>query len=260
MLPIVVLIAFGVTLGLRRNPVYSASAEIQVGVTSVSAQSTPGYVVATETLASAYSRQLKSQAVYQRVSREAGLSPAVVASRVSSSAVPSSPTFFINATGPSRAAAIALTTAATAALRHEVNSVQQQEGRTAALLHQYSQAQTKADQLTDQQTLLQGRLIGNTPANKAAVRAVRVQAQVAQLQAQVLSAQYQAAATSTSGSTIQVLVPPGTVSNDRKSITERYGLIGAAAGIVLGALLAMLAEWVRQRRRIPIGHEPATDG
>lgn len=250
LLPVVILVAFGVTLGLRRHPVYSASSEVSVGVASVSAQATPGYVEAAQLLASAYSRQVASRAIYQLISNKTGLSVSAVAVRLSSSAVPSSPTFFINATGPSPSAAIKLTKTAVAALRYEINVVQQGRGNPNSLLRRYTRAQDKANLLSDQQTMLQDQPDATTPAGKVKLRAAKLKTQVAVLQAQILSGQYTQASTTTSGggATIEVLNPASTAASDRSSVTERYGLIGAAAGVVLGALLALLVAHVRPSR------------
>ena len=70
-------------------------------------------------------------------------------------------------------------------------------------------------------------------------REAKVAAQVAQLQASALAQQY------TNGSTIEPrgdhpgAQPAALATSDRHSITERYGVIGAAAGLLLGAALAL---------------------
>ena len=65
LLPVVVLAAAGITLGLRRPPTYTASTTINVGAPDINSQATPGYVQAEQTLASAYSREVTSQFVVQ---------------------------------------------------------------------------------------------------------------------------------------------------------------------------------------------------
>lgn len=248
LLPIVVLTAAGITLGLRRHPVYSASTMINVGTLDVAAQATPGYAEAAVTLASAYSRQVNSQFVYRPVAKTLRLSLAEVSSRLSSSAVPDSPTFTINATGPSPRSAITLAGAATNALRHYVNVVDQGANSSTRLLDRYRDAERKADLLASASGSLSGKdrvLPGSV--SRARLEAAKLDAEVARLQADALASQYTSSSTSIRGAIIQVLNPATSASSDRNSITERYALIGAAAGVVLGAALALLVANLRRR-------------
>jgi capsular polysaccharide biosynthesis protein len=249
LLPVVVLAAAGITLGLRRQPTYTASTAINVGAPDINSQATPGYVVAEQTLASAYSREVTSQFVYKPVASQLHMSQGEVASRLSSSAVPSSPTFTINATWSSQQSAIALAGAATSALQHYINVVDQGENASASLLNRFRQAERQADDLSS----VSGRLSGQNTVSPGSVSAKRlrdakVAAQVAQLQANALGAQYSSSSTMSRGAIIQVLNPASSASSDRRSIAERYGVIGAAAGIVLGAALALLVANLRRRR------------
>jgi hypothetical protein len=266
LLPVVVFVAAGITLGLRRHPIYTASSEINVGVPNVISQATPGYVEAAVTLASAYSRQVNSHNINQQVAKHLGLSTATVASRLSSAAVPSSPTFFINGTGPSVAKAIQLTNAATAALQKTINSLQQGEGASPSLLRRYRALQDDADRLASNLSELQAQPAstttgfattgGGTSTTAAAnaqatkIRQAKVDAQAAELQAQALAGLYTQSATSTRGAIIEVLNPPTGASSDRRSVTERYGLIGLVAGLVMGTVLTLMVATIRDRRTI----------
>jgi capsular polysaccharide biosynthesis protein len=252
LLPVVIFAAAGITLGLRRAPTYTASTTINVGSPDIASQATPGYVQAEQTLASAYSREVTSQFVYGPVAKKLQLSQSAIASRLSSSAVPSSPTFSINATGPSRQSALQLAQTATSALQHYINVVNQGETPSTSLLNRYRNAERDADRLS----ALSGKLDGQNRVNPGSVSSARRQAahldaQVAQLKANALSAQYtQGGTTTKTGASVQVLNPASaaTTTSDRHSIAERYGVIGAAAGIVLGAALALLVANLRRRR------------
>jgi hypothetical protein len=249
LLPIIILVAAGITLGLRRHPTYTASTVINVGAPDINSQATPGYVQAEQTLASAYSREVTSQFVYKPVANMLRIPQAEVASRLSSSAVPSSPTFTINATGTSQQDAITLVGTATKALQHYINVLDQGENSSTQLLNRYRNAEGKADQLSG----ISGRLSGQNSVlpgsvSQARLRQAKLAAQVAQLQANALAAQYAGGSTMSRGAIIQVLNPATSASSDRRSITERYGIIGAAAGIVLGAALALLVANLRRRR------------
>ncbi len=249
LLPVVVLAAAGITLGLRRAPTYTASTTINVGTPDIASQATPGYVQAEQTLASAYSREVQSQFVYNPVAKDLNLSRAEVASRLSSSAVPSSPTFTINATGPTKASAITLAATATKELQHYINVIDQGETSSAQLLNRYRAAALEADRLSG----ISGKLTGQNSVLPGSVSATRrrdakVAAQVAQLQANALGQQYTNSSTMSRGATIQVLNPATAATSDRQTITERYGVIGVAAGLVLGAALALLVANIRRRK------------
>jgi capsular polysaccharide biosynthesis protein len=247
---VVIFAAAGITLGLRRAPTYTASTVINVGSPDIASQATPGYVQAEQTLASAYSREVTSQFVYGPVARQLHTSQAAVASRLSSSAVPSSPTFTINATGHDQQSAIQLAHTATKALQHYINVVNQGETQSGTLLSRYRAATREADRLS----AYSGKLDGQNRVHPGSVSSQRrqdahVASQVAQLQANALSAQYTAGgATTKTGASIQVLNPASAATSDRRSIAERYGVIGAAAGIVLGAALALMVANLRRRR------------
>ena len=249
LLPVVVLAAAGITLGMRRPPTYTASTTINVGAPDINSQATPGYAVAEQTLASAYSREVTSQFVVNPVARQMHVSRAAIASRLSSSAVPSSPTFTINASGPSKQSAVALAGAATSALRHYINVLNQGETSSNQLLTRYRNAERTADQLSSES----GRLDGKNSVNPGSVsgerrREAKVAAQVAQLQANALAQQFTNGSTSSRGAIIQVLNPAAAATSDRNSITERYGVIGAAAGLLLGAALVLLVANLRRKR------------
>lgn len=241
LLPVVILAAAGITLGIRRHPTYTASAVINVGTPDINSQATPGYVEAEQTLASAYSREVTSQFVYQPVAKDLHISQAEVASRLSSSAVPSSPTFTINATGTTPQSAMTLAGTATKELSHYINVLDQGEDSSTQLLNRYRNAERQADQMSATSGRLQGQNSVNPGSvSQARLQAAKLDAQTAQLQANALAAQYTTGSTMSRGAMIQVLNPATSASSDRRSITERYGIIGAAAGAVLGAALALL--------------------
>lgn len=249
LLPIVMLAAAGVTLGLRRQPTYTASTVINVGAPDINSQATPGYVLAEQTLASAYSREVTSQFVYRPVANALHISQAAVASRLSSSAVPNSPTFTLNATGPDAQSAITLAGTATRELQHYINVINQGEHQSTQLLNRYRDAQREADRLS----ALSGKLDALNSVSPGSVSQVRRQetklaSQVAQLQANALAGQYTNGSTMSRGAIIQVLNPASSASSNRRSLTERYAVIGAAAGIVLGAALALLVANLRRRQ------------
>ncbi|HTX09595.1 MAG TPA: hypothetical protein VME22_13335 [Solirubrobacteraceae bacterium] len=249
LLPVVILAAAGITLGLRRHPTYTASTVINVGAPDLNSQATPGYVEAEQTLASAYSREVTSQFVYKPVANDLHISEAEVASRLSSSAVPSSPTFTINATGTQPQGAITLAGTATKELNHYINVLDQGETSSTQLLNSYRAAERQADRLSGISGHLQGENnVQPGSVSQAHLQAAKLNAQIALLRANALATQYTNGSTMSRGAIIQVLNPATSASSNRRSITERYGIIGAAAGVVLGAALALLVANLRRRR------------
>ena len=108
-------------------------------------------------------------------------------------------------------------------------------------------------QSSDQLSSESGRLDGKNSVNPGSVSAERrreakVAAQVAQLQASALAQRFTNGSTSSRGAIIQVLNPAAAATSDRNSITERYGVIGAAAGLLLGAALVLLVANLRRKR------------
>ena len=248
LLPVVVLVAAGVTLGMRKPPTYTATTQLNVGASDINSQATPGYVQAEQTLAQAYSREVTSQYVYNPAAQSLGISPAAVAGRLSSSAVPNSPTFTINATGPSQSSAVHLAAVATQALQHKINQVDQGESGSKYLLNEFRTAQAQADTLANHSGSLQARnSSGNGNINQRRLVNAKVAAQVAQVQAQALATQYTSSNTLSKGAIIDVLNPATSASSNRSSITERYALVGLAAGLVMGCALALLVYGARRR-------------
>jgi ribosomal protein S8E len=248
LLPVVVFVAAGITLGLRKPPTYTATTQLNVGAADINSQATPGYVQAEQTLAQAYSREVTSQYVYNPASQSLGVSPATVAGRLSSSAVPNSPTFTINATGPTQASAVHLAAVATQALQHKINQLDQGENGSTYLLNEFRAAQAHADQLSAHSGSLQARKSSGTGnISPKTLQSAKVAAQVAQVQAQALATQYTGANTLSKGAIIDVLNPATSATSNRMSITERYALVGAAAGLVMGCALALLVYSARRR-------------
>jgi uncharacterized protein involved in exopolysaccharide biosynthesis len=247
LLPVIAFVAAGVTLGLRRAPIYTASTQINVGSPDVNSQATPGYVQAAEALASAYSREVTSIYVYKPVAVKMGAAPSDIQSRLSSSAVPNSPTFYVNATGPSAKSAIALAGRATAALQAKINSLDAGESASPQLLKRFRSLQGQANSLFSRAGKLQN---STDPGAAAKAHNLKLDAQVAQLQAQSLAQQYTTLATNGHGTFIQVLNPASSATSDRNSVTERYGLVGLAAGVLMGLALAYFAGAIRHRREL----------
>jgi hypothetical protein len=258
LLPVVVLLAAGIVAGARKAPTYTATATINVGKSDIATQATPGYLTAAEALASSYSRLVDSQNVALPASRAVGESPGAALSQLSAVPIPNEPTFTITATGSSSARATGLASGAVRALQHYVNVTATQQGGPSQLLTKYQQAQRLAYELQHRAGTLQGQLNASTAGlsttgpkvTQAEVTDAKVAAQIATLKAQALSSQYLNLAQSGVAPSLDVLVTPtGATSTNRTTNMEKYGIIGAAAGLVIGIAFAGLTEGVAAGRR-----------
>lgn len=250
-LPVIILLVAGIVVGAKKHPTYSAIATINVGKADINTQATPGYVQASEALATTYARLVSSQHVSIPVARALRQSPVSVASRLTAVPIPSEPTFTITATGQSATGAVALANATVKALQQNVSTSATQQGSPAQLLEQYQQAQATADELQSLAGRLQGRYVaGVDGVTRAQVTRAKVAGQTAALKAQALSNQYLSLSTSGVAPVLDVLVnPTSATSTNRTSNIEKYAVIGAAGGLVIGLALAGLAGALAARRR-----------
>jgi uncharacterized protein involved in exopolysaccharide biosynthesis len=254
--PVLALAAVGVAVGRSKAPTYTASASINVGKSDISTQATPGYQVAAEALASSYSRLVASQHITSAAARKAHVTPAQAATSLSAVPIPSEPTFTISATGASPGQATRLARAAISVLQTYVRRTASQGGGPAQLLAKYQLAQALAYQLQHRYGQLRGRaanLSATNPPSQNQINALRVQAQVAALKAQSLSSQYLSLTQNGVAPTLDVLVSPtAATSNNRLGNTEKFGLIGALGGLVIGIAFAALVGHSVDRRRAKI--------
>ena len=81
------------------------------------------------------------------------------------------------------------------------------------------------------------------------ITAAKVAAQTAQLQAQALSGQYLNLAQGGVAPTLDILIAPtGETTTNRTTNMEKFGIVGAVGGLVIGLAFAALAGAVDVRR------------
>ena len=250
LLPVIVLIASGVTLGIRRHQTYSASTQLNVGVPDANSQATPGYAQAAQQLASSYSLQATSKQVFAAVATRVHLSAAEVKSRVSTDTVPTSSIFYINATGPTAADATRLSTTTARVLQMVVDQSKKNTG-PGPILTNYRRLQNRANSLANAFGKLKGaKAGGSTSVSQTQIDNAQIASQLAQLQAQAQAQRYSSAVAQSASPNLDILNPARSASSNRRTYVERYGLIGLAAGLVIGAALAFIVARLSARRRL----------
>ncbi len=252
LLPTLILLATGIYIGNKKHPTYSATATINVGKSDINTQATPGYVTAAESLTSTYSRVVASQHVINPIARALNEPVGTVSANLTATPIPGEPSFTITAKGTSSASAVGLAHEAVVSLQKFVSQSATQQGGPSQLLARYQSAQNTANQLSLKASTLKARNALNTPGvTKAKVNAAKLAAQVATLKAQALSGAYLNLSQNGSAPSLDVLNDPTSASKtDRRSTIEKYAVIGAVAGLVIGIAFAGLIGAIENRRRI----------
>lgn len=236
----IALAALGAAYGLARKPTYTASATLQVGQVNPNSPGFYGYVQSASALASAFSRAIQAEPVLQAVQHKLALTPASASARLSAEPIPVSPAFRVIATGPSRAAALALANVTAAALieyESQSNSANPQAG---ALLHEYAEA-SFALQRASASFARVARERRASPAAKARAAAEKTAAQV---KLKAIGNSYVGAVTSQAprSGLVTLLAGATSASSDRKSKIEMFSFVGLLAGLVLGCAAAIWRE------------------
>lgn len=220
-LAVVLLGGAGAAYGLLRTPIYTATARLAVGridITSPGALS--GYAVATQSLATGYSRTASALAVARQVSARTGIPAKEVQKHVSATPVPESPVFKVEGTSPDSAQAIVLANETSRALIHYAAELNRHNPDSARLYAQYKAA-------------IVARRLARTPAERKAA-SLRVEALA---RAYTASVQGQVAT-----QLIQVISPATEAVSDRRSRFIIFVFIGLVAGLLVGAGLAYARE------------------
>ena len=140
-LPVIVLVGVAAALGLQREPRYTATASLSVGRIYVNNPAGVSSVLeATKSLASVYSRSIRSTAVLQDTERRLGDGSLGASDRLTATPIPESPLIRISAESSSARRAVALANAASGALAAYVGS-QGRSDEDSAILAGYRQAE-----------------------------------------------------------------------------------------------------------------------
>src|SRR4051812_9371307 len=233
-LPIVVLVAVALALGLSRDPVYTSHARLTVGRVNVPAYSLQNAIQGNATLAVSFARAIDAPAVVAPAARRVKVDTATARGRLDATPLPGSTLIRVDADGPSRHDAIALANAASASLRKYVVRLNRTSG-TNEVLRSYRAAQTKL-----QRAARRARTFGDSE-RPAALRA-RVALRTAQLRAASIEVQYRSVlADQAPRNPIQVLTPATSATSDRNDRLQQMLILAGVGGLVLGLALALLA-------------------
>jgi hypothetical protein len=240
--PVVVFVAGGVALGIKRPPRYTATANLSVGHVYVSNPSgIPTIIDATQSLAAVYSRAIHSGAVMQDTKRRLGNS-SPVSGDFSATPLPDSPLIKVSAESSSPRGAVVLANASAAALAAYVNRQVRDNSASATLSDRYHEASLSYRRRKETSDRLRRRYREHrTRANKAARDRAAATADTALLRREAVRASYEQAVQGGSSSvSVEFFSRAAEAKSDRRSMTQILVFIGLMGGLAAGAALALL--------------------
>jgi capsular polysaccharide biosynthesis protein len=243
LIPVVLLVAAAVQVGLERTPQFTATANVAVG--SVFVDSPVGIASAlqgTESLASVYSRLIDANAVTEGTSRRLARDSLPESGTVSATPIAESPIVKITARAASARQAIALANAASSALVAHINRERSADDDANAIASLYSRAALRFRGRADLRNRLTARYKRNpTTANRLARDRAAAAADTALLLRDGLLARYQ---TAVQGVTVtpplRVLTSATEATSDRYTTLQILVFVGLLGGLAAGAALALL--------------------
>ncbi len=245
LLSVVVFVLIGAGFALLRTPTYTATARLAVGridITSPGALS--GYAVATQALATGYSRTATALAVAKPVSAETGISVKDVQDHVSATPVAESPVFRVEGTSPNADQAISLANHTSRALIRYAARLNQDNPDSLRLYRQYKAA--VVDRKLAQQQLGVAAVeakAGSTPSAEEELDSARSEVEAASLRVDALGKAYTASIQSqVATQLIQVISPATEATSDRRSRFMILAFIGLVVGLLVGGALAFFRE------------------
>jgi capsular polysaccharide biosynthesis protein len=239
----------GIAFGMLRQPVYTASASLQIGQVNPNSPGFLGYVQSASSLAAAFSRSIEAAPVLNSIDRKLGLPPEKSVTRLSSAPIPLSPVFRVTATGPTRSAATRLANvAAGAVVAYESNS-NSSNPQARSLLLEYRQAAFAVQHAKATLRKLQGEKPSSNAILEAEARTIS-----AQVRLKAVGNAYNAAIVSQAPrkGLVTLLAGASSASSDRTPKTELYGFLGLLIGVAIGCLVAVLREQRQSSRALSV--------
>lgn len=244
-LPVLILVPIAVGIGVARSPKYQAESRLIVGRLSITNPGLAGFVVATQSLATAYARAVSAAAVTEPVGKQVGMTSKEVASRLEGSPIQLSPVFRIIATGKTASQAVALANDTSNALISYVSTLNRENPDGPGLLKRFREASkeySNADltMKTAQANYNHSGTEGNRRALNAAV-AVRSQAELEKNTFGTLYTSSEAGQSTASLVSTLNAATKATTTSDRSSVTQLLVLVAIIVGLLLGTALATAA-------------------
>jgi uncharacterized protein involved in exopolysaccharide biosynthesis len=243
----------GIAVAIVRKPVYTAETRLVVGRIDVSAPGALGsFTVATQAIASQYSRSIDAEGITQRVAAKAHLTPPQVAARVSATPIPESPVIKVFAVGSSAGDAVRLANLSSNALVTFTTQLNRSNPDTSRLLGRFTaSSRDVVVQEAELRRLRRSFVAHPTRALRDQMQATEVKLQVAELQRDTLREAYDASTQSQAAtSLVQVLERASGAASDRLRYLQFLGFIGFVAGLAVGLALATLRANRLVRRRL----------
>lgn len=245
LLSVLVFVAIGTAVALVRTPTYTATTRLAVGridITSPGALS--GYAVATQALATGYSRTITAEAVTRPVAAKNGLSVKEVQDSVSATPIAESPIFRVEATASSEDRAVALANESSRALVAYAARLNQNNPDSARLYRQYRTA-TVLRKIAKQELHTAVETVAAEPTAAATTDVAKAQSSfdAADLRVNALGQAYTASVQGQAATQlVQVIAPASEATSDRGSVLMILAFIGLVIGLLAGGALAVLRE------------------
>jgi capsular polysaccharide biosynthesis protein len=243
LIPVVLLVAAAVQVGLKRTPRFTATANVAVGPVFVdSPVGMASALQGTESLASVYSRLIDANAVVDDTSRRLGQGALPESWTVSATPTAESPIVKVTAVAASERQAIELVNAASASLVRYVNREGNADDDANAIARLYSRAALTFRERAGVRNRLTTRYERDpTAANRRARDRAAAAADTALLRRDGLLGRYQTAVQGVSATPpLRVLTSATEAKSDRYTTLQILVFVGLLGGLAAGAALALL--------------------
>jgi Mrp family chromosome partitioning ATPase len=248
-LPLIVLTALGILLGMSRKPVYTAETRMYVQVPSGEPSTLFAVTDAASGLASAYSRAVDATAVGRAVARDLRNDPAAASGSAAATPVPDSPIVKVTANASSARGAVRLANVTADELAKYINDLNASNTASQYALAAFSAATHRVARaratLVDAQ-----RAVAALPTTdaKAQLESARAAYEVAELRQAAAKARFTSLQSGQQPS-LEPLRRATGATDDRRSKLELYGFAGFLGGMLAGCALALAGRALDTRLR-----------
>jgi len=248
-LPVFIGLAIGGYLGLSRTPVYTGTVQMSIGRIDLGAPGAlAGFSVATQNLASAYSRAINADAVVRPVAAQVRATEESLKRRLSASPVADSPVFIVEAKASSPLLAVKIANLASTSLIDYVTELNRSNPDSQRLLRAFQDAALTYNRLLHaKDAAARAYDISATAAHQRRLNRAGAKTEAALLRRETLRVAYQNSTQGQSStSLVQTLSPAEKASSDRGSKLQIFLFAGLVGGVMVGLATAT---WRANRRR-----------